>query len=207
MSCEHIGLEPHDEDGIRCASCLLGGEALVASLNVGRAESRAREARLLDVLGKARNAAEIAGDDVPKSGGLQEIAWRADMNALRAAIKAYDALASSAAPACSGEWVSGSGGHREHAPCGRPADWWHPDDPYAYCDTHLVEHDREYYVRVRPEAPAESPGELTALDLERLAKLLDTVCAAEFFNSRHKCDADEMRAVIRACAARAKGRK
>lgn len=46
---------------------------------------------------------------------------------------------------CTGEWTGGSGGHRVHKPCGADADWWHPDDPYAYCEKHIEEHDRADY--------------------------------------------------------------
>jgi hypothetical protein len=31
--------------------------------------------------------------------------------------------------------------------CGRLADWWHPDDPYAYCDEHFVPHEVKCYQR------------------------------------------------------------
>lgn len=53
-------------------------------------------------------------------------------------------------PACCGEWISGSGGHRVHdGLCHCPADWWHPDDVFAYCDEHLPAVDRlgEVYLR------------------------------------------------------------
>lgn len=52
-------------------------------------------------------------------------------------------------PDCVGSWVKGSGGHRVHDPqCGAPATWFHPEDPYAYCDEHIVEHDKaEYWTR------------------------------------------------------------
>ena len=53
-------------------------------------------------------------------------------------------------PMCSGEWIRGSGGHRFHAPCERPADWWHPDDMWSYCDEHLKKHDAKFYVRWDP---------------------------------------------------------
>lgn len=46
-------------------------------------------------------------------------------------------------PHCSGEWLSGSGGHRKHARCSSVAVWWHPSDTYRYCDTHVPEHDRQ----------------------------------------------------------------
>lgn len=54
-------------------------------------------------------------------------------------------------PQCSGEWLRGSGGHREHGDCDRPATWSHPDDIWAYCDEHIKEHDKWMYVH-RPEA-------------------------------------------------------
>lgn len=50
-------------------------------------------------------------------------------------------------PSCSGHWISGSGGHRKHEPCSKPADWWHPDDMYAYCELHLSVHDGFRYIR------------------------------------------------------------
>jgi hypothetical protein len=38
---------------------------------------------------------------------------------------------------CSGEWISGSGGHRKHKqPCNNPASF--DDDIYAYCDEHWI---------------------------------------------------------------------
>ena len=52
-------------------------------------------------------------------------------------------------PTCAGEWVAGSGGHRTHVPCFWPADWWHLDDPYAYCDAHLNDYDRHSALYVR----------------------------------------------------------
>ena len=36
-------------------------------------------------------------------------------------------------PTCAGKWVKGSGGHRQHEPCGKPADWWHPDVETCMC--------------------------------------------------------------------------
>jgi hypothetical protein len=49
------------------------------------------------------------------------------------------------APCCTGEWLAGSGGHRHHGACSKPATWWSADDPYAYCDEHVPEMDREMY--------------------------------------------------------------
>lgn len=48
-------------------------------------------------------------------------------------------------PGCSGKHVGGSGGHRVHGVCGKPARWWHPDDTFAYCDDHVSERDRVAY--------------------------------------------------------------
>jgi hypothetical protein len=60
---------------------------------------------------------------------------------------------------CAGEWVSGSGGHREHeGECENPATWSFPGDMFAYCDKHIVEHDKEWYIH-RPSQPA-SEGEV-----------------------------------------------
>ena len=41
-------------------------------------------------------------------------------------------------PTCSGEWIGGSGGHREHEPCNQFAVYG--DQPYAYCNEHATEH-------------------------------------------------------------------
>jgi len=51
------------------------------------------------------------------------------------------------APSCNGLRVRGSGGHRMHAGCGRPATWWHPDDCFSYCDEHCPEGDKIWYLR------------------------------------------------------------
>jgi hypothetical protein len=49
-------------------------------------------------------------------------------------------------PYCTGEWLSGSGGHRKHNPnCTNSAVWWHPNDSFAYCEDHIVERDKKYY--------------------------------------------------------------
>jgi|SRR5271166_1894395 len=49
-------------------------------------------------------------------------------------------------PKCTGEWLSGSGGHRVHkTDCTNNAEWWHPDDMFAYCAEHIVEHDKPDY--------------------------------------------------------------
>lgn len=52
-------------------------------------------------------------------------------------------------PFCSGKWISGSGGHRIHEPCGKPADFYHPDDMFAYCEEHICEHEKDQYFRWR----------------------------------------------------------
>jgi hypothetical protein len=55
---------------------------------------------------------------------------------------------------CAGEWVRGSGGHREHeGECENPVTWSFPGDMWAYCDKHIVEHDKEWYIH-RPSQPA-----------------------------------------------------
>lgn len=56
-------------------------------------------------------------------------------------------IAEDGRPSCSGKWISGSGGHRTHEPCGAAAKWWHPDDMYAYCAAHLHPSDEGRYVR------------------------------------------------------------
>jgi hypothetical protein len=48
---------------------------------------------------------------------------------------------------CSGEWIAGSGGHRQHNPCNQKADWWYPHDLYAYCNQHMLSHERHLYRR------------------------------------------------------------
>lgn len=48
-------------------------------------------------------------------------------------------------PNCSGEWISGSGGMRIHNACNHLATWWHPSDMYAYCEAHIVEHEKKRY--------------------------------------------------------------
>ena len=48
-------------------------------------------------------------------------------------------------PLCSGKWIdSDDDNKRIHEACSSFAFWWYPNDPYAYCDTHLPEHDREH---------------------------------------------------------------
>lgn len=44
-------------------------------------------------------------------------------------------------PMCSGNWISGSGGHREHEPCDKKATWCRLD-MWSYCDEHIKEHDK-----------------------------------------------------------------
>ncbi len=66
----------------------------------------------------------------------------------RAALDAAEAGAGAwlaAAPRCSGEWLSGSGGHRVHGKCTAVAVWWRSDDMHCYCDAHIVEHDKPLY--------------------------------------------------------------
>lgn len=51
---------------------------------------------------------------------------------------------------CVGEWVGGSGGHRNHTQdCAEDPVWFDPGDPYAYCDKHAPKQDidREYIWR------------------------------------------------------------
>jgi len=50
-------------------------------------------------------------------------------------------------PTCSGLWTDGSGGHRIHknTSCKNPVVWWHPDDMYAYCQTHCNKFDKKLY--------------------------------------------------------------
>ena len=62
-------------------------------------------------------------------------------------------------PMCSGKWVRGSGGHREHEPCDKQATWWCPKDMWAYCDEHIVEHDKRMlcHMGVIKSAPAPEP--------------------------------------------------
>ena len=66
---------------------------------------------------------------------------------LRSELAAAAPVAVEQAPKCAGEWLSGSGGHRVHAPgsCSKVSTWWHPDDMFGYCDAHIVEHDKECY--------------------------------------------------------------
>ena len=52
-------------------------------------------------------------------------------------------------PVCCGEWIDGSGGHRKHSPCTRPATWMMDGDMFQYCDCHVVEHEKDtQYERV-----------------------------------------------------------
>jgi len=53
-------------------------------------------------------------------------------------------------PACSGKWISGSGGHRIHESCDQLADWWHPEDAYAYCSEHVAETEKSSYLKWEP---------------------------------------------------------
>lgn len=49
---------------------------------------------------------------------------------------------------CSGEWIGGSGGHREHrGPCDAPALWQDDLDVYAYCEEHCPAEDKARYYR------------------------------------------------------------
>ena len=41
-----------------------------------------------------------------------------------------------ALPSCDGEWTDGSGGHRVHEACNKPATWG--DDCYSYCEEHAT---------------------------------------------------------------------
>lgn len=76
----------------------------------------------------------------------QLAAAQAERDALRAAGEAMAKAAMSAEP-CVGEWVSGSGGHKEHAGgCERIALWW--DGMYAYCDEHAGERADGHYDRM-----------------------------------------------------------
>lgn len=51
-------------------------------------------------------------------------------------------------PNCSGEWISGSGGHRTHTPCKSPATWFSYNSMFAYCDDHIREHEKGFpYIR------------------------------------------------------------
>lgn len=43
---------------------------------------------------------------------------------------------------CSGEWLSGSGGHRVFGGCNKPAMWVETDGGAAACDEHLGQHVR-----------------------------------------------------------------
>lgn len=69
-------------------------------------------------------------------------------------------------PMCVGEWIGGSGGHRRHKFCEHPADWWHPDDWYAYCDAHLKEHDRPHYIRWIKGSEMKSPHQKDSFDFD-----------------------------------------
>lgn len=57
---------------------------------------------------------------------------------------AYDMGRSQAAgdATCSGEWLSGSGGHRVFGGCNKPATWVETDGGAAACDEHLGQHVR-----------------------------------------------------------------
>lgn len=49
-------------------------------------------------------------------------------------------------PQCSGEWLSGSGGHKTHShDCNNRATYYDPDDIHAYCDEHITEHEKKIY--------------------------------------------------------------
>lgn len=68
-------------------------------------------------------------------------------------------------PGCSGEWLSGGGGHRKHGPCGRIATWFHSDDIHSYCDEHIKDIDKRETNNLRfglEEAPW--ADEVRALD-------------------------------------------
>jgi hypothetical protein len=54
-----------------------------------------------------------------------------------------DELFRNGLPKCSGQWISGSGGHRQHSPCSNTATYADWSDQYAYCDAHLEPADRE----------------------------------------------------------------
>jgi hypothetical protein len=78
-------------------------------------------------------------------------------------------------PGCAGEWISGSGGHRNHgARCANVATYWDPEDLWAYCDEHIKDHDKKtiaeapwaYLVRKRQAAEAKLAEQ--AAEIERL---------------------------------------
>lgn len=71
---------------------------------------------------------------------------------------------------CSGDWVSGSGGHRGHDPCTNKATWTHPADLFAYCDEHVPDRNVHHgYIRT---------GEITVGRLRELSGILRSITKA-----------------------------
>lgn len=46
---------------------------------------------------------------------------------------------------CSGEWLDGSGGHRKHGPCDKPATHYRGISLWAYCDEHIKLFEKRFY--------------------------------------------------------------
>lgn len=66
---------------------------------------------------------------------------------------------------CSGEWIGGSGGHREHrGPCGAPALWQDDLDVFAYCEEHCPAEDKARYYRRKCALLAAALGGLPRCD-------------------------------------------
>jgi hypothetical protein len=69
-----------------------------------------------------------------------------------------------ALPKCNGRWSGGSGGHRQHEPCGATATWFDP--PYWYCEEHVHDDEVEVYVMdwrdairaLAPPSPTKEPS-------------------------------------------------
>lgn len=84
------------------------------------------------------------GDEATSRAEFAESRWKEYMATTNALLSEKAALTSvvRALPHCSGEWLSGSGGHAVHSgDCPKLATYWSEDDIFAYCDEHLPPED------------------------------------------------------------------
>ena len=131
-----VGAPPSAEevDARRRIREMGGAAVMVASLNAAQAE-------IAEAYRETTRATSALASE-----RLAHAATRERLAGVEAAAALLAASARSAEP-CVGEWVSGSGGHKEHAGgCSRIALWW--DGMYAYCDEHAGERADGHYDRM-----------------------------------------------------------
>jgi hypothetical protein len=63
-------------------------------------------------------------------------------------------------PTCSGKWAKGSGAHRVHEPCAKPAAYYDSGDTHAYCEEHMPDADRKLSWDMRAEESENNGGPL-----------------------------------------------